>query len=166
MFHFSKIKCGTGKLEATNFKLQKRRMNSSAARRRCRNGCSSPTVRGIMKRLGRLLFVGVISLAVLLAIAITFTIGWTPFFGPKTRALTNRTFERTPQRLARGRYIATGLSGCVYCHTLHDWTAPGTPMIAGMEGSGETLPYAGLPGRIVAPNLTQDPETGAGALDR
>jgi hypothetical protein len=35
-------------------------------------------------------------------------------------------------------------------------------MVAGMEGAGEVLPYADLPGRIVAPNLTPDPETGAG----
>jgi len=115
-----------------------------------------------VKRLGRWLLIGVVSLAVLLAIAITLTIGWRPFLGPKTRPLTNRTFERTPQRLERGRYIATALSGCSYCHTPHDWTAPGTPMVAGMEGAGGVMPYAGLPGRVVAPNLTPDPETGAG----
>src|SRR6202035_4207803 len=112
--------------------------------------------------LGKWLLIGAISLPILFAIAITFTIGWSPFLGPKTRALTNRTFERTPQRLDRGRYIATSLSGCLYCHTLHDWAAPGTPMVAGMEGGGEVLPYSDLPGHIVAPNLTPDPETGAG----
>jgi mono/diheme cytochrome c family protein len=31
-----------------------------------------------------------------------------------------------------------------------------------MEGAGEIEPYEGLPGRIVAPNLTPDKETGAG----
>lgn len=41
------------------------------------------------------------SLVILLAIVITLTIGWIPFFGPKARALTNRSFERTPQRLER-----------------------------------------------------------------
>jgi hypothetical protein len=92
----------------------------------------------------------------------TFTVGWSPFLGPRTRALTNRTFERTPQRLERGRYIATAWSGCFDCHTPHDWTAAGRPLVAGMEGAGEVLPYADLPGRIVAPNLTPDPETGAG----
>ena len=35
-------------------------------------------------------------------------------------------------------------------------------MLPGKEGAGEPLPYVGLPGRIVAPNLTPDPETGAG----
>jgi hypothetical protein len=115
-----------------------------------------------MKHFGKWLLVALGSLAVLLAIAITLTIGWRPFLGPKARPLTNHTFERTPQRLERGRYIATALSGCFYCHTPHDWTAPGTPMVAGMAGGGEVLPYADLPGRIVAPNLTPDPETGAG----
>ncbi len=115
-----------------------------------------------MRRFRKWFLIALGSLIVLFAIAVTLTIGWRPFLGPKTRALTNRTFERTQQRVERGRYIATGLSGCVYCHSPHDWTAPGTPMLAGKEASGEVLPYAGLPGRIVAPNLTPDEETGAG----
>ena len=117
----------------------------------------------IMRRFGTWLLIALGSLAALLGIAITLTIGWSPFLGPKRRALTNHIFERTPQRLERGRYIATALSGCVYCHTPHDWTAPGTPMVPGKEASGEVLPYADLPGRIVAPNLTPDAETGAGS---
>jgi len=115
-----------------------------------------------MRRFARWLVIALASLAVVLAIAITFTIGWRPFLGPRARSLTNRTFESTPQRLERGRYIATAQSGCFYCHTPHDWAAPGTPMVAGKEGGGEVMPYADLPGRIVAPNLTPDPETGAG----
>ena len=114
-----------------------------------------------MGKPGKWLGIVLVSL-VILAIAITLTIGWRPFLGPKARALNDRTFERTPQRLERGRYIATALSGCSYCHSPHNWSAPGTPFVAGMEGAGEILPYADLPGRIVAPNLTPDPETGAG----
>jgi len=115
-----------------------------------------------MRRFGKWCLFALCSLAVLLAIGITLTIGWRPFLGPRARPLTSRTFERTPQRVERGRYIATALSGCVYCHSPHDWAAPGTPMVPGKEGAGDVLPYAGLPGRIVASNLTPDPETGAG----
>ena len=115
-----------------------------------------------MNRFGKWFLIVLVSLAILLAIAVTLTIGWRPFLGPRARPLTNRTFERTPQRVERGRYIANALSGCAYCHTPHDWTDPATPMIAGKEGAGEMLPYADLPGRIVASNLTPDPETGAG----
>jgi hypothetical protein len=119
-----------------------------------------------VRRVGKWFFTALGSLVVLLAIGITSTIGWSPFLGPKARALTNRTFERTQQRLERGRYIVTGLSGCVYCHSPHDWTAPGMPIIAGKEASGEVLPYAGLPGRIVAQNLTpiRKPERAVGLM--
>jgi len=116
-----------------------------------------------MGRLGKGLLVGVFVLGGVLGIAVTLTIGWRPFLGPKARPLTGRTFERTPQRLERGRYIATALSGCVYCHSQHDWATLGTPITPGSEGAGEVLPYNDLPGRIVAPNLTPDPETGAGS---
>jgi mono/diheme cytochrome c family protein len=115
-----------------------------------------------MKRLAKWFLLVVLVLACLAAVAVTFTIGWRPFIGPRARPLTARTFERTPQRLERGRYLATALSGCSYCHSPHNWNAPGTPYIPGKEGSGEVLPYADLPGRIVAPNLTPDPDTGAG----
>ena len=83
-------------------------------------------------------------------------------FGARARPLTARTFERTARRLERGRYIATALSGCIYCHSSHDWAAPGTPIVPGSEGAGSIQPEADLPGRVVAPNLTPDPETGAG----
>jgi cytochrome c553 len=116
-----------------------------------------------MARLGKWLLVGVIALAAVLALAITFTVGWRPFIGPRVRPLTSRTFERTPQRLERGHYIATALSGCSYCHSPHQWTAAGHPILAGMEGAGAELPYGNLPGRIVAPNLTPDATTGAGS---
>jgi mono/diheme cytochrome c family protein len=115
-----------------------------------------------MRRFGKWLGIILLSLVVLLVIAISLTIGWRPILGPSARALSSPTFEHTPQRLERGRYIATALSGCIYCHTPHNWSAADTPYLEGKEGAGELLPYAGLPGRIVASNLTPDPDTGAG----
>jgi hypothetical protein len=115
-----------------------------------------------MKKLGKVLLVLLGLLGVLLAAAISLTIGWRPFLGPQARPLTERRFESTPERLARGQYLATSVSGCLFCHSEHDWTAPGTPILPGRQGAGETLPYIDLPGQIVAPNLTPDPETGAG----
>jgi len=32
-----------------------------------------------------------------------------------------------------------------------------------MEGAGQQLPYTDLPGRVMAPNLTPDKESGAGS---
>ncbi len=115
-----------------------------------------------MKKLGKIFLVVLCLLAVVLAAAITFTVGWRPIIGPKTRALTERKFESTPQRLARGQYLANAVSGCMHCHSEHDWNQRTVPILAGMDGAGEILPYAGLPGRIVASNLTPDAQTGAG----
>jgi hypothetical protein len=101
-------------------------------------------------------------IAGLLAIPITMTIGWRPFLGPQERPLTNRTFERTPQRLERGRYLASSLLGCMDCHSVRDRTKPGARIVNGMMGAGDIIPVKGMPGRLVAPNLTPDPETGVG----
>lgn len=114
-------------------------------------------------KLRRILLFAVIGLLVVALVGISFTIGWRPLIGPKARPLTARRFEATPQRLERGRYIATSLSGCVFCHSPADWNAHGAPVIPGKEGMGEVEPYADLPGLIVAPNLTSDPQTGAGS---
>lgn len=114
-----------------------------------------------MRKLAKYLGITLLSLVILTALGITFTIGWRPFIGPKARPLTNRTFERTPQRLERGRYLAVAVTGCIGCHSEHDWKNRGE-IPPGMEGAGEVMPITELPGKIVAPNLTPDPETGAG----
>ncbi|MGB2605790.1 MAG: hypothetical protein WBC78_19460 [Candidatus Sulfotelmatobacter sp.] len=102
-------------------------------------------------------------LVVVLAVAISVTIGWRPFLGPRTRPLTDRRFESTPERLARGHYLANAVSGCIYCHSEHDWKAPGGPVVESKLGAGQIFPVADLPGTVVAPNITPDTATGAGA---
>jgi hypothetical protein len=114
-----------------------------------------------LKKLGRILLICAAALVVLLAVAITFTIGWRPLLGPRMRAATTRQFERTPERLARGRYLVQSVLGCETCHSPHNWTEHGAPIPAGMELAGQFLDIHDFPGSISAPNLTPDPETGA-----
>lgn len=116
-----------------------------------------------MKKFLKILIVVVCVLGVLAGVAITFTIGWTPFLGPRARALTNRHFEATPQRMARGQYLVRGVLVCLGCHSEYDWKAEGGPVLKGKEGGGQIFPGEDLPGRIVAPNITSDAETGAGS---
>jgi len=113
-------------------------------------------------RLGKTLLLTVVGVAILLAAAISLTIGWRPILGPKSRPLTARKFEVTAQRMERGQYLFMNLCGCVECHSPHDLNKPGVPVVPGKEGSGEIMPFADLPGRIVAPNITPDAQTGAG----
>ena len=80
---------------------------------------------------------------------------------PAARALSPKPFERTPERIARGRYLAEGILQCFVCHSERDWDQPGAPPKAGMIGAGQVLSEADGQ-RVVAPNLTPDPQTGSG----
>ena len=103
-----------------------------------------------------------VALVALLAVAITVTIGWRPFIGPNARALTDRRFESSPERLARGRYL-TDLANCFACHSERDWTREDAPVIPGTMGGGSPVfPLEDLPGNVRPPNISPDKETGAG----
>ena len=102
-------------------------------------------------------------LVVLLLVAITGTIGWRPFIGPRSRALTDRTFASTPQRVDRGRYLTENLLNCFACHSERDWTQHDAPLVSGTHGAGSPdFPLMDLPGDVNPPNITPDKETGAG----
>ena len=98
-------------------------------------------------------------------VLMTVTIGWRPLLGAKARPLTNRQFERTPERLARGKYLVEGVGGCFDCHSqvAKDFKdlKPGEPLVVVQKGAGRIVFEEG-DARLVAPNITPDVETGAG----
>jgi hypothetical protein len=115
-----------------------------------------------MKRALRILGVVLGVIVVLAAIAISATVGWRPFIGPASRSLTDRTFERTPARVARGKYLVESVNGCFGCHSDIDGASPGLPVLKGREGCGRAWSAEGMPW-LMAPNITPDAETGAGS---
>jgi mono/diheme cytochrome c family protein len=89
-------------------------------------------------------------------------VGIRPFVGAKKRALTSRTFERTPARLARGTYLVTSAHPpCALCHSPLEGTGGGLTVKDGMWLAGRNWQPDGVP-FVTAPNLTSDPETGIG----
>jgi Cytochrome c/Cytochrome C oxidase, cbb3-type, subunit III len=74
--------------------------------------------------------------------------------------------KRTPQRLARGKYIVEGPAHCFLCHSEEDFQHLGGQPIPGMKGAGRIVPPedsgVALPNRVVCSNLTPDVATGAG----
>src|SRR5260370_41314310 len=116
-----------------------------------------------MTRTGKVLRVGLLVFLVALVAGIHFTIGWRPFIGARMRALTNRQFERTPGRVARGRYLTQGLLGCESCHSPKEWSKHGAPNVAGMGLDGQGWPVLGPPRAISAPQPTVANGTGGGA---
>jgi hypothetical protein len=118
-----------------------------------------------MKLWVKILLALVVLLLVGIAVASVKILGPRAFLGPRARALTTRSFERTPARLARGKYLVEGVLPCKHCHSPHDWTKHDAPIPEGKEMSGQVISEqeVGLPGLVVAPNLTPDVETGAGS---
>lgn len=111
-------------------------------------------------RLRKALGYGFLVVMILLVLAITFTIGWRPIIGPRARALTDRRFESTPERLARGDYLVNAVAGCFGCHSEVDWKNEVIPAAA--RGAGEVAVDKTAPWLHCA-NITQDQETGLGA---
>src|SRR5262249_16920357 len=68
-------------------------------------------------------------LATVAVAAISSTIGWRPFIGPRSRKLTARKFDSTPARLTRGDYLVNHVTDCMGCHAEHDWTNPEAPIL-------------------------------------
>jgi len=71
---------------------------------------------------------------------------------------------RTPQRLARGKYLFEAVADCAGCHSPRDFTRVGAPEFKDQRGSGNVFSdfLIGMPGVLVAANITPDMETGIG----
>ena len=110
--------------------------------------------------LARILGYGILVLLVLVALAVTFTVGWRPIIGAKKRPLTSRKFEATPERIRRGDYLVHAVINCMGCHAKHDEKAD-PPVLVSKEGAGNVL-YDDGKFRLVAANITSDPDTGLG----
>jgi mono/diheme cytochrome c family protein len=66
-------------------------------------------------------------------------------------------------RIERGAYLFTAVAACDRCHSQRDFTRLHAPVVPGGRAVGRIIDDRGLPGLVVAPNLTPDRETGLGA---
>lgn len=75
------------------------------------------------------------------------------------------TIPRTPARLQRGQYLVEGLVQCPFCHSEIDYKHRGGQPLPGKKGGGFIFPpeesEVPYPYRVVAPNISSDPEYGA-----
>jgi len=83
---------------------------------------------------------------------------------PRVQAASTETVERTPARIARGEYLARHVSGCVDCHTAHDYSRRGAPETGPLGAGGFCLREEdGFPGHLCSANITSDRTAGVGA---
>lgn len=66
------------------------------------------------------------------------------------------TIEHTPERLERGRYLATSVMVCVDCHSTRDWSLFSGPPVQNTLGMGGEVfdQKLGFPGKFIAKNIT------------
>jgi len=73
---------------------------------------------------------------------------------PKVPPATAFKIDPAPERLERGRYLATNVSGCIACHSHRDFSRFAGPLTPGSEGKGgEVFPLGGA-GTVIARNIT------------
>ena len=83
----------------------------------------------------------------------------------RSRPATDEKIERTSTRVERGEYLSNAVFGCIACHSDVDEAVFGRPPRVGTApGAGGQCwnTATGFPGRLCAPNLTSDDETGLG----
>ncbi len=76
---------------------------------------------------------------------------------PKKATPRDLRVQVTPERMARGEYLAKHVTGCVDCHSLRDWSTYAGPKIPGTDGKGgEHFDHAlaGVPGIVYPRNIT------------
>lgn len=105
-----------------------------------------------MKLLRKLMLGG----ACLLAVGILMGLSYFNRVFPKVGAAENLTLSPNPVRLARGRYLAENVCGCVGCHSESAGDQFNYPVIQATRGGGGGVfdQGMGLPGRLVSRNIT------------
>lgn len=80
------------------------------------------------------------------------------FFLPNVGKAQTMAIERTPERIARGKYLANHVTNCMDCHSKRDWTRFAGPATEGTIGMGGDLfdEKFGFPGRYYAKNITPE----------
>lgn len=68
------------------------------------------------------------------------------------------TIERTPERIARGEYLANHVTVCIDCHSTRDWSRFSGPITPGTLGKGGELfdQKFGFPGAFYSRNITPE----------
>lgn len=105
-----------------------------------------------MKRAAKIFGYALLGIAVLLAALLTYVKTALPDTGPPPEL----TVQITPERVARGEYLANHVTVCMDCHSARDMSAFSGPMVAGTLGQGGELfdEKLGFPGKFYSRNIT------------
>lgn len=95
-------------------------------------------------------------LVILLVVLIFAGIGYIKSAMPDVGDAPDITVELTPERIARGEYLANSVTVCMDCHSTRDWSQFAGPIVPGTLGiGGERFDKTmGFPGDFYSKNIT------------
>ena len=98
-------------------------------------------------------------LAILLGVVFVALVGFISYIKialPNVGDAPDLKVEITPERVARGKYLAHSVNVCMDCHSARDWEHFSGPMIPSTLGQGGEIfdQKLGFPGKFVARNIT------------
>jgi mono/diheme cytochrome c family protein len=105
-----------------------------------------------MKKIVKALLV----LAALVLLLIGLAAGYVYFFLPNVGKAPDLKVAITPERIERGKYLATSVAVCIDCHSTRDWSKFAGPIVNGTEGKGGEYfgKEMGFPGTFYSRNIT------------
>jgi len=105
-----------------------------------------------MKRFVRYLLYILVTLIIIVVVFV----GWIMATKPNVGPAEHMNIERTPERIARGEYLANHVMLCMDCHAIRDFRYFAGPISPGTEGSGGQVfdQSMGFPGRFISRNIT------------
>lgn len=97
-------------------------------------------------------------IVVVFLIIIGSAVGYLKFVLPNIDPAPELTVELTPERLARGQYLANHVTVCIDCHSTRDWSRFSGPPMEGTCGKGGDVfdQKFGFPGVYYAKNITPE----------
>jgi mono/diheme cytochrome c family protein len=92
---------------------------------------------------------------IVLALAVLLGAGAIYFFAtfPKAEPAADLRIEPTPEKIARGKYLANHVAVCLDCHSTHDYNYYSNPVVPGTEGKGGEE-FTEAIGTLRMPNIT------------
>ncbi len=96
--------------------------------------------------------------AIVLLLIIACIVGYIKIALPNVGDAPTITVERTPERIARGEYLANHVTVCIDCHSTRDWSHFSGPITEGTLGKGGELfdQKFGFPGAFYSRNITPE----------
>lgn len=105
-----------------------------------------------MKKLKKI----ILTLLLIIVIGIAALLSYVKLALPNVGEPETITVEATPERIARGEYLANCVTVCMDCHSTRDWNKFSGPLVEGTLGKGgETFDQKfGFPGSFYSRNIT------------